>query len=101
MESATNSQEIGTLYKGFSDAFHAGDDEAVRRIYRELLRLGRPRAEIVDTAVRLSAATGVGLATQDRGDLVTKQKSVTPFRDVDLIFRSQSGKKSELLRAVD
>ena len=50
-----DSTEVAHLYQEFSERVRAHDDEAVRRIYRELLGLGRPRAEIVDTAVRVAS----------------------------------------------
>jgi hypothetical protein len=50
-----DSTEVADLYEEFSERFRAHDDEAVRRIYRELLGLGRPRAEIVNAAVRLAS----------------------------------------------
>jgi len=54
MDAPENPSEIAGLYRKFSASFRANDDEAVRRIYRELLRIGRPRAEILDEAARLS-----------------------------------------------
>lgn len=50
-----DSTEVAYLYQEFSERLRSHDDEAVRRIYRELLGLGRPRAEIVDAAVRLAS----------------------------------------------
>jgi hypothetical protein len=53
-----NSTEVAHLYKECAASFRANDDEAVRRIYRELLLLGRPRAEIVEEAERLASSRG-------------------------------------------
>src|SRR5689334_22364301 len=50
-----DSTEVTHLYQEFSERFRAQDDEAVRRIYRELLSLGCPRAEIINAAVRLAS----------------------------------------------
>jgi hypothetical protein len=61
MTAPEDSTELAHLYEEFSERFRAHDDEAVRRIYRELLRLGRPRAEIVDAAVRF-ASNGAGFS---------------------------------------
>jgi len=66
-----NSTEVSRLYEKFSDSFRADDDEAVRRIYRQLLRLGRPRAEIVEEAVRLASSSG-GLDNLATGQRVAK-----------------------------
>jgi hypothetical protein len=53
-----NSTEVSHLYQEFAAFFRANDDEAVRRIYRELLLVGRPRAEIVREAERLASSRG-------------------------------------------
>jgi len=55
MSAPEDSTEVAHLYRQFSDFFEAKDDEAVRQIYRQLLRLGRPRAEIVNEAARLAS----------------------------------------------
>jgi hypothetical protein len=55
MHNSENSTEAALLYRQFSEAFTAEDDDAVRRIYRKLLNLGRPRAEIVEEAVLLAS----------------------------------------------
>jgi hypothetical protein len=55
MHNSENSTEAALLYRQFSEAFTAEDDDAVRRIYRKLLNLGCPRAEIVEEAVRLAS----------------------------------------------
>ena len=47
--------EAALLYREFSEAFTAENDDAVRLIYRKLLNLGCPRAEIVEEAVRLAS----------------------------------------------
>src|SRR5205823_13289158 len=43
------------LYRQLSEAVTEEDDDAVRLIYRKLLNLGCPRAEIVEEAVRLAS----------------------------------------------
>jgi hypothetical protein len=55
MHNSENSTEATLLYRQFSEAFTAEDDDAVRLIYRKLLNLGCPRAEIVEEAVRLAS----------------------------------------------
>jgi len=52
----TPSEEVGRLYQQLSESFRSNNDEAVRLIYRELLRLGRPRMEILAEAARAEAA---------------------------------------------
>lgn len=61
MSTPEDSTDIGHLYQEFSASFQADDEEAMRRVYRELLCLGRPRAEIVGQAVRL-ASNGTGFS---------------------------------------
>jgi hypothetical protein len=63
MSAPEDSTEVAHLYRQLSDSFQAKDDEAIRRIYRELLRLGRPRSEIVNEAARL-ASNGAGFAKE-------------------------------------
>ena len=40
MNAPANSTEVARLYEEFSRSFSANDDEAVRHVYRELLRRG-------------------------------------------------------------
>ena len=63
MSAPEDATEVAHLYRQLSDSFQAKDDEAIRRIYRELLRLGRPRSEIVNEAARL-ASNGAGFAKE-------------------------------------
>jgi hypothetical protein len=58
LDNPPRSSDVERLYAQFSDCFGVKDDEAVRRIYRELLRMGRPRAEILEHAVRLASDSG-------------------------------------------
>src|SRR3954452_12973493 len=51
-----NSEEIARLCAQLVTSFGANDAEAVRLAYRELLRLGRPRAEILAEVARIAAA---------------------------------------------
>jgi hypothetical protein len=55
MHNSENSTEAALLYRQFSEAVTAENDDAVRLIYRKLLNVGRPRAEIVEEAVRLAS----------------------------------------------
>lgn len=52
MHNSENSTDAALLYRQFSEAFTAEDDDAVRRVYRKFLNFGRPRTEIVEEAVR-------------------------------------------------
>jgi len=58
-----NSEEVARLYTELVNSFGSNDSEAVRLIYRALLRLGRPRAEILAEVARVAAAQE---ATQTR-----------------------------------
>src|SRR5205814_7200902 len=49
-----NSEEIARLCAELVTSFGANDAEAVRLAYRELLRLGRPRAEILAEVARIA-----------------------------------------------
>ena len=51
-----NSEEVARLYAELVNSFGSNDSEAVRLIYRALLRLGRPRAEILAEVARVAAA---------------------------------------------
>jgi hypothetical protein len=51
-----NSEDIARLYTELATSFGSDDSEAVRLIYRELLRRGRPRAEILAEVARAAAA---------------------------------------------
>jgi len=55
MHDSENSTDAALLYRQFSEAFTAENDDAVRLIYRKLLNLGISRAEIVEEAVRLAS----------------------------------------------
>lgn len=55
-EPSGNSEHIAQLYTELATAFGSDDSEAVRLIYRELLRLGRPRVEILAEVARAAAA---------------------------------------------
>src|SRR5947208_16926403 len=51
-----NSEEAAQLYTELVSSFDSNDSEAVRLIYRALLRLGRPRTEILAEVARVAAA---------------------------------------------
>ena len=51
-----NSEEVARLYIELANFLGSNDCEAVRPIYRELLRLGRPRMEILAEVARVAAA---------------------------------------------
>src|SRR5262249_1879578 len=72
MRAPEDSTEVTQLYQEFSDSLRVNSDEEIRRIYRELLRLGRPRAEIVDEVARLAGSGG------GSGGLVTEQPTPPP-----------------------
>src|SRR5205823_14064346 len=75
MHNSENSTEATLLYRQFSEAFTAEDDDAVRLIYRKLLNLGCPRAEIVEEAVRLASNRDVirnRMQQQSEGEIETE-----------------------------
>src|SRR5215471_3785102 len=72
MSAPQDSTEVTQLYQEFSDSLRVNNDEEIRRIYRELLRLGRPRAEIVDEVARLAGSGG------GSGGLVIEQRTPPP-----------------------
>jgi hypothetical protein len=76
MNSPLNSPEVARLYKEFSDSVTANDDDAVRRIYRELLRLGCPRAEIFDEALRLAGRNQAICAEPGLTERIAKSNSM-------------------------
>src|SRR5690349_12819409 len=51
-----NSEQVAHLYTRLVTSFGSNDSEAVRLVYRELLRLGRSRAEILAEVARFAAA---------------------------------------------
>jgi len=51
-----NSEEVARLYTELVSSFDSNDSEAVRLIYRALLRLGRSRTEILAEVARVAAA---------------------------------------------
>lgn len=51
-----SSEEVARLYDQLADSFRSDDSEAAKLIYRELLRLGRPRSEILGEAARAAVA---------------------------------------------
>ena len=83
MDPLLNSKEIARLYREFSDSFVGNDDEAIRGIYRELLRLGRPRAEIVKEAVRLAASTQGGFPEPASTEPIGRSHSKERFVGID------------------
>jgi hypothetical protein len=82
MDTPPQSSDIERLYAQFSDCFGPKDDEAIRRIYRELLRVGRPRGEILE---RLASNSG-GFAEFGLDERLSKQKEV---EKVDRIGESE------------
>jgi len=79
-----NSTEVTHLYQEFAAFFRANDDEAVRRIYRELLLLGRPRAEIVEEAERLASSRG-GLDNLAMGQGTARARAAEAPASIDRI----------------
>lgn len=73
----TASEEVARLYKQLSESFRANNDEAVRFIYRELLRLGRPRMEILAEAARAEAAEAQRLEPVTLSAAATKLEQPT------------------------
>jgi len=51
-----NSEDVARLYTELVNSFSSNDTEAVRLIYRALLRLGRSRTEILAEVARVAAA---------------------------------------------
>jgi hypothetical protein len=82
MDTPPQSSDIERLYAQFSDCFGAKDDESIRRIYRELLRVGRPRGEILE---RLASNSG-GFAEFGLDERLSKRKDV---EKVDRIGESE------------
>src|SRR5438045_4035926 len=91
MNTPTDAPEVARSYREFLDSFQANDDKAVRQSYRELLRLGRPRAEILDEAVRLFGTNNAGLDTF--GDRLAKSNPVEPLGSADRIARLRTSTK--------
>jgi len=85
MDTPPNSAEVVRLYREFSDSFRAKDDEAVRQIYRQLLRLGRPRAEIVDEAFRFGVPNCADLDRSRACEQGAAAKPIEPIVRVDRI----------------
>lgn len=92
MNPPTDSAEVARLYKEFSASFSAHDDEAIRRIYRELLRLGRARAEIVDEAVRLASCNQSRLAKPSAQQPPARSNSIESF-GIDRIAQLRAAKE--------
>jgi hypothetical protein len=57
MQTAQIPEETQRLYDELANHIHAKDDGGVRRVFRELLNIGRSRQEIVDAIVRLTDPT--------------------------------------------
>ena len=89
MNAPANSTEVARLYEEFSRSFSANDDEAVRHVYRELLRLGLPRAEIVDEAVRLAGTHQGGSPQPLLKEPIARAEAVERF-GMDRIAQSQA-----------
>jgi len=87
MNSPANSTEVARLYKDFSDSVIANNDDAVRRIYRELLRLGCPRAEIVDEALRLAGRSQAGCAAPELTEPINKSNSIERVFAIDRLSK--------------
>jgi len=94
MDNPGNSAEVVSLYREFSDSFRANNDEAVRRIYRELLLLGRPRGEIVDAAMRLAGSNVGADLTLVNG--VPQSRDAKPSIRFDRIAELRTGKEAVL-----
>ena len=89
------SEKVAGLYNEFADNFRSNNHEAVRRVYRELLAAGRPRAEIVNEAMRLGTAAqatfGIDfLVAEDHATPAKKQKGSVPDQTVDRIHQLQA-----------
>ena len=69
-----NSEEVTRLYTQLATSFGANDGEAVRFTYRELLRLGRPRMEILAQVARVAAAQEPKAIASD-----SLAKAITPI----------------------
>ena len=52
-----SSEDVERLRKELAESILLGDDEMVRRAYRDLLRAGQPRKEIMDEVIRLTASS--------------------------------------------
>jgi hypothetical protein len=74
-----NSEEVARLYTELVNSFGSNDSEAVRLIYRALLRLGRPRAEILAEVARVAAAQE---ATQTRSGSLGQAIAPTELESV-------------------
>jgi DNA-binding FadR family transcriptional regulator len=44
-------ESVEKLHRELADFIRAKDDEGLRRVYRELLRTGRSRPEIIDEVI--------------------------------------------------
>src|SRR2546423_2185561 len=99
MNSLANSTEVARLYKDFSDSFTANDDDAVRRIYRELLHVGCPRAEIVDEALRLASKRQGGLPEPSLKEPIASANAMERFGDNERLaqFRAAAGLLSDVV----
>jgi hypothetical protein len=53
-------ENVEQLHRELADRIDAKDDEGVRRVYRELLRAGRSRLEVIDEVIQLVAGHDTG-----------------------------------------
>jgi hypothetical protein len=94
MSTVALSEEVAHLYREFAVGVRANNHEAVRRIYRELLDSGRPRAEIIDEAMRLAPAAQATLGTIFPGGeysaTPTEQDGGVSDKIFDRVNRSQA-----------
>lgn len=56
----STTENVEQLHHELAGFIHAKDDEGVRRVYRELIRAGRSRLEVVDAVIHLAAGHDAG-----------------------------------------
>ena len=58
-------ENVEQLHRELADFIDAKDDEGVRRVYRDLLRAGRSRLEVIDEVIHLVAGHDTGATAVD------------------------------------
>jgi hypothetical protein len=84
-----SSEDVERLRKELVEAIRLGDDEGVRRAYRDLLRAGQPRKEIMDEVIRLTTSSK---KSASKGQSSWSDADPDPKRPMSEAERSSSGR---------